>query len=131
MKKQKSMRDFPMTAVILVKKLVIILMLATCHFIASIAALFVNLGASLSRLDTGRSANLSEIVAASAMTVLYFPILLVMNELRPMHYSSSSIAGDIPFILNSLLWGTGIYYFGVWVKKKYEKRRVNVEIPAN
>ncbi len=130
MKKLKLMRGFPMTAMILVRKIIIILVLAACHFAASLAALFITLGASMSRFDTVCSATASEIVVASAMAVLYFPLVSMTVALPPMRFSSS-LAEYTPFVLNSLLWGTGIYYFGMWLKKKCEKRQINIEISAN
>jgi hypothetical protein len=115
---------------VLIKKLLIILVLAACHFAASLAALFSTLSASMSRFDTGGSATASEIVIALAAVVLHFPFVLLTEALSPIRFSSS-LAEYTPFVLNSLLWGTGIYYFGVWIKNKWKRQESGVGIPAS
>lgn len=112
------------------RKLLIILILSACHFAASLAALFLTLGASMSRFDTGDSATTSEIVVEWMAAVLRFPLVLLTEALVPIR-SSSSLAEYMPFVLNSLLWGAGIYYFGVWVKDRWKRRATDVRTPTS
>jgi predicted neutral ceramidase superfamily lipid hydrolase len=103
------------------KKLFIILVLAAGHFILSLVALFMTLGASMSRFDTGGSPSASETVIAVVAAVLHFPLVLLVQALSPIRFSSSW-AEYIPFVLNSLLWGASIYYFVAYIKRKLGKR---------
>lgn len=112
------------------RKLLIILVLAACHFAASLAALFLTFGASMSRFDTGDAATTSEIVVEWAAAVLHFPLVFLTEALSPIR-SSSSLAQYAPFILNSLLWGVCIYYFGVWVKDRWKRRATDVRTPTS
>lgn len=124
----KSINGFLIRPTILVGKLFIILALAACHFAASLTALFIAFGASMSRFDTGGGAvTRSEMISASAATVLHFPLVLLTKALPPTSISSFP-AGYTLFILNSMLWGIGTYYIAVWLKRKYEKQRINVQI---
>lgn len=110
------------------KKLFIILVFATCHFVLSLVALFATVGASMSRFDTGDSQSASETVIALVAAVLHFPIILMI---QPFSVSFSSWAEYLLFVLNSLLWGTGIYYMVVYIKRRLGKRVDRVEIPAS
>ena len=112
------------------KKLIIILSLAACHFVASIVALFMLLSSSMSRFDTGGSPSSTDLIFGLITAALHFPLVLLTEALSPIHFSTS-LAEYAPFILNSLLWGVGIYYFGVWIKKKWKRQRGSVEIPAS
>jgi hypothetical protein len=112
------------------KKLFIILILAACHFSLSLIVLFATLGASMSRFDTGGSPSISETFIAAVAAVLHFPLVLLVEALSPIRFSSSW-AEYVPFILNSLLWGAGIYYFVAYLRRKLGKRLDRVEVPAN
>jgi len=105
------------------KRLIIILSLAACNFVASIIALFMLFSSSMSRFDTGGSPSSSDVIFALITAVLHFPLVLLTEALSPIHFSSSP-AEYSPFILNSLLWGAGIYYFGVWIRSRIIERAV-------
>ena len=102
------------------KKLFIILILAACHFVLSLVALFVTFGISMSRFDTGDPPSASETVIEWVADVLHFP-LVPLAEASPVRFSSTW-AEYMPFILNSLLWGAVIYYMVAYIKRRLGKR---------
>ena len=102
------------------KKLFIILILAACHLVLSLVALFATFGATMSRFDTGDSPSAFETVIEGVADVLHFPLVLLVS-LSPVRFSSAW-AEYMPFVLNSLLWGAVIYYLVAYIKRRLGKR---------
>ncbi len=108
------------------KKLMLVLAFAACHFVASMAAFFLSVAAGMNRFDTGAAASSSEFFLATASAVLQFPVFPFVLSVFPKAVPFP--LEYVPFLLNSLLWAAYLYLLAAWwLKRRRESgRRIHV-----
>ncbi len=97
------------------RRVTIILAIATLHFATGMFLFLVSFGASLRRFETGLAPTGGERVVGWAVEVLLFPMTLTVS-LWP-----KALAGPleyVPFLLNSLLWGAGLSLGAAWMSRR-------------
>jgi len=88
------------------------ILIALLHLVLSITLTLSSIGASFSRIDGIAPTQTDQIVSLGA-DILHFPLITLALYLR---LSIGAIEWLI-FMLNSLLWGVGIYILGKFIRK--------------
>jgi hypothetical protein len=109
------------------KKLIMILGLAACHFVVSMGAFFLSFAGSMSQFETGPPQSISKAALEMVSAVLLFPVFPLVVSIIPKAVPSSF--QYVPFLLNSLLWGTVLYFLALWFKRRRKENRR--ELPAS
>jgi hypothetical protein len=108
------------------KKLIMITGLAACHFVVSMAAFFLSFAGGMSRFETGMPPSTSKAALEMVSSVLLFPVFPFVVSIIPKAVPSSF--QYVPFLLNSLLWGTCLYFLPLWFIRRRKENRG--ELPA-
>ena len=90
------------------KKILIVLALAAFHFALSFAFFQLSFAGAMGRFDAARESSILERVVDGIAYLLLFP--LVQLAVRAGGGWMTGALGYVPFILNSLLWATMIYF---------------------
>ena len=91
------------------KRILIILALAVVHFALSFAFFLLSFAGGMSRFDGAHESSILDRVVDGIAYVLLFP--LVQFAVRAGGGWMTGALGYVPFVLNSLLWSTSIYFF--------------------
>ena len=90
-----------------------ILVLTVLHFFTCIFLLITVFGNSMGRLDKGGEPAFHERMLDIILSALLFPVEFILERLPSSAFPG--LWGYIPFFLNSLLWGLGLYHLLVYM----------------
>ncbi len=97
--------------------------IALFHFLLSVILTLKSFTSGLTRFDNGNPPSQSEQIIDFGLQILNFPLvsLALSNSLLSKFFSGflGGFGGWLVFLLNSLLWGVGIYLFGLFLCKKF------------
>lgn len=79
------------------------------HFVATIVVFFAAVGDAVGRMNTGASAPFGSTVLHGLAATLLFPLGIAAYLA---HWMGAGYIGWMPVALNSLLWGTVLYWGG-------------------
>jgi len=88
------------------------ILIALLHLVLSITLTLSSIGASFSRID-GIAPTQSDRIVNLGVDILHFPLITLALYLR----LRIGAIEWLLFVLNSLLWGTGIYILGKFIRK--------------
>lgn len=87
-------------------KAVAILSGTVAHYVFSMSMFMAAFGTSMDRMDTGRTATLAEQAISLFSQVLLLPLASPLVKAVPGDWFPG-LWGHLPFVANSLIWGTG------------------------
>jgi hypothetical protein len=99
--------------------------IALLHFVLSIILLGISLGSAMTRFDNGLTPSLTEQIVDLGAEILNFPLVTLASSTLFSNFASKFFGGFMGwliFILNSLLWGTGIYMLGIFLDQKLKQK---------
>jgi hypothetical protein len=80
-------------------------LIAASHFVLTIVLVIFTFGAGMARFDAADSPRWRETVASSAVDVLAFPVLPLLD--RP-SLRFPGVWGYVPFVVNSVVWAKAV-----------------------
>jgi hypothetical protein len=108
-----------------------ILGLAAIHFIGSRVILFMLLAIGMGRFDAGTPMTSAERFLGAANTALQFPLVTLAFALpRPLPSWFHGPVEYVPFILNSLLWASGVYFLAAALRRAARNRSREMPLTA-
>ncbi|MEP7324872.1 MAG: hypothetical protein ABI836_02895 [Gemmatimonadota bacterium] len=110
-------------AVLILRRLLAILVLAVLHLATSIYFVTMAFMDGVSRLDLGRPQGTGQRLTAAMARILTFPLVWLL-DLFP-----ATQGNDRPFVVllvcgNSVLWGAVVYAGFRWIVRRIKARRV-------
>jgi hypothetical protein len=99
--------------------------IALLHFVLNIIVFGIAFGNTMARFDNGLPPSLTEQIIDLGSEILNFPIVTLASSTFFSNFADNFFGGFMGwfvFILNSLLWGTGIYFLGGFVSKKLRQK---------
>jgi hypothetical protein len=100
--------------------------IALLHFVLNIIVFGIAFGNTMARFDNGLPASQTEQIVDLGAEILNFPLVTLASFTNLFsNFGSnffSGFMGWLVFILNSLLWGTGIYMLGLFISKKLKQK---------
>lgn len=96
----------------------VIAVLSVGHFLATTVLFFAAVGDTMSRFDRGVPASAGSMLLQGFATALRFPLGTVAFHAHWMVLNRYDYVGWTPLLLNSLLWGTALYWSGRVVKDR-------------
>lgn len=96
------------------RAILLIVMLALLHFLATPLILFFSYAVTMSQFDSGEKATLGQEMLSTALWLLLFPLHLLMPALP--NESQMSLLGNVWGVMlvaaNSVIWGVVLYLLG-------------------
>ena len=100
--------------------------IALLHFVLNIIVLGVSFGNVMARFDEGLPPSPTEQIIDLGSEILNFPLVTLASSTNIFSNFADNFFGGFMgwfvFILNSLLWGTGIYLLGVFLDQKLKQK---------
>ncbi len=103
-----------------ISRVIMILVLTGLHFVAAVFLLITVFGNSMGRFDSGGEPTISERMLGLVLDVLLFPAGFILEFIPASVFPG--LWGYIPFFLNSLFWGIGLFHLLVFVNIGMFKR---------
>lgn len=96
--------------------------IASLHFVLNIIVFGIAFGNTMARFDSGLPPSPTEQIIDLGSEILNFPLVTLASSTNFASNFLGGFMGWLAFILNSLLWGTGIYMLGGFVSKKLRQK---------
>lgn len=106
------------------RKWIVITAIALIHFVSSVLLVFMSFGSTMSRFETGVPATQDEQLVGLGVNIMTFPLVsLALLPNFPFRIANG-ILGWLIYVVNSFLWGMGIYSLGqIFIKIFTKKNR--------
>jgi len=103
------------------KRKEVILSLAIVHFTASALLFFLAVRDSSARWDAATGPSISGKLLNGAAAVMMFPVVTAAFAVPGALFNG--LAGWLPFVANSVLWGFVVYYGAQYLRRRNATRR--------
>lgn len=105
-------------AILILRRLLIILVIAVFHLATSIYFVAMAFLDGMARFDTNAAPTTGQHITSAIASILTFPLVWLV-DLMPGSWTRDSDWDVVLFMANSLLWGATVYFGVRWAVGKY------------